>query len=248
MSKSRGNVVGAIDMAEKYGADTGRLYTLFAAPPEKDLEWSEESIEGSWRFLNRVFRLIDKHAAALRSAPNWNFDSQGMSEKERDLIRITYQTMTRVTQDFESRWHFNSAIAQIMELTNEIYLAEPLENGVRPEIRKEVLQILTLLLAPMTPHIAEEMWEMLGNTSGLSKAAWPDLTGAQRDLSQDAEIEIPVQVNGRVRATLTVPPGIAQDDMVAKALAVPAVARHVDSKRVVKVIFVPNKLLNLVVK
>jgi len=248
MSKSRGNVVGAIDMAEKYGADTGRLYTLFAAPPEKDLEWSEESIEGSWRFLNRVFRLVDKHAEAVRAAKTWNFDPTGMTEKERDLIRVTYQTMTRVTQDFEKRWHFNSAIAQIMELTNEIYLAEPLENGVRPEIRKEVLQILTLLLAPMTPHIAEEMWEMLGNKDGLWNAPWPVLADAQLDLAKDNEVEIPVQVNGRVRATLKVPAGASEADVVAKAKSDPAVGRHLDGKRIVKVIFVPNKLLNLVVQ
>jgi leucyl-tRNA synthetase len=248
MSKSRGNVVGAIDMAEKYGADTGRLYTLFAAPPEKDLEWSEESIEGSWRFLNRVFRLIDKHAAAIRETKNWNFDAKGMSDKERDLIRVTYQTMLRVTQDFEKRWHFNSAIAQIMELTNEIYLAEPLENGVRPEIGKEVLQILTLLLAPLTPHIAEEMWEMLGNQDGLWNAPWPVLIDEQLALAKDNEVEIPVQVNGRVRTTLKVAAGASESGVVAKAKADPAVARHIDGKRIVKVIFVPNKLLNLVVQ
>jgi leucyl-tRNA synthetase len=248
MSKSRGNVVGAIDMAEKYGADTGRLYTLFAAPPEKDLEWSEESIEGSWRFLNRVFRLIDKHGPAIRETKNWNFDSKGMTDKERDLIRVTYQTMQRVTQDFETRWHFNSAIAQIMELTNDIYLAEPLENGVRPEIRKEVLQILTLLLAPMTPHIAEEMWEMLGNTDGLWNAPWPILANEQLELAKDNEVEIPVQVNGRVRATLRVPADISEADIVPKALAIPAVARHLDGKRIVKQIYVPNRLLNLVVQ
>jgi leucyl-tRNA synthetase len=248
MSKSRGNVVGAIDMAEKYGADTGRLYTLFAAPPEKDLEWSEESIEGSWRFLNRVFRLVDKHAGAIRGTQKWNFDPNGMSDKERDLIRVTYQTMLRVTQDFEKRWHFNSAIAQIMELTNEIYLAEPLENGVRPEIRKEVLQILTLLLAPMTPHIAEEMWEMLGNTDGLWNASWPVLLNEQLELAKDDEVEIPVQVNGRVRATLKVSVGLGETELVAKAKTDPAVARHTDGKRIIKVIFVPNKLLNLVVQ
>jgi leucyl-tRNA synthetase len=248
MSKSRGNVVGAIDMAEKYGADTGRLYTLFAAPPEKDLEWSEESIEGSWRFLNRVFRLVDKHAGAIRDTKNWNCSAQGLTEKERDLIRVTYQTMLRVTQDFEKRWHFNSAIAQIMELTNEIYLSEPLENGVRPEIRKEVLQILTLLLAPMTPHIAEEMWEMLGNGDGVWNAPWPVLIDEQLELAKDNEVEIPVQVNGRVRATLTVPAGISEAELVAKAKADPGVARHIESKRLVKVIFVPNKLLNLVVQ
>jgi leucyl-tRNA synthetase len=248
MSKSKGNVVGAIDMADKYGADTGRLYTLFAAPPEKDLEWSEESIEGSWRFLNRVFRMVDKHAAEIRGTKNWNFDSQGMSDKERDLVRVTYQTMTRVTQDFEKRWHFNSAIAQIMELTNEIYLAEPLENGVRPEIRKEVLQILTLLLAPMTPHIAEEMWEMLGNDDGLWNAPWPVLIEEQLELAKDSEVEIPVQVNGKVRATLKVPAGATEADIVAKAKLDPSVARHIESKRIVKVIFVPNRLLNLVVQ
>ena len=248
MSKSRGNVVGAIDMAQKYGADTGRLYTLFAAPPEKDLEWSEESIEGSWRFLNRVFRLVDKHAAPIRETRNWNFDAKGMTDKERDLIRVTYQTMLRVTQDFEKRWHFNSAIAQIMELTNEIYLAEPLENGVRPEIRREVLQILTLLLAPMTPHIAEEMWEMLGNRDGLWNASWPVLEREQLDLAKDDEVEIPVQVNGKVRTTLRVATGAAESDLVAKAKVDSAVARHVDGKSIIKVIFVPNKLLNLVVK
>jgi leucyl-tRNA synthetase len=248
MSKSRGNVVGAIDMAEKYGADTGRLYTLFAAPPEKDLEWSEESIEGSWRFLNRVFRLVDKHACAIHDTKNWNFDAKGMTEKEHDLIRVAYQTMLRVTQDFEKRWHFNSAIAQIMELTNEIYLSEPLENGVRPEIRKEVLQILTLLLAPMTPHIAEEMWEMLGNEGGLWNAPWPVLIDEQLELAKDNEVEIPVQVNGRVRATLKAPTGVSEADLVAQAKADPAAARHLAGKRIVKVIFVPNKLLNLVVQ
>jgi leucyl-tRNA synthetase len=235
-------------MAEKYGADTGRLYTLFAAPPEKDLEWSEESIEGSWRFLNRVFRLVDKHAASIRETKNWNFDPKGMTDKERDLIRVTYQTMLRVTQDFEKRWHFNSAIAQIMELTNEIYLAEPLENGVRPEIRSEVLQILTLLLAPMTPHIAEEMWEMLGNDQGLWNASWPVLEREQLELAKDDEVEIPVQVNGKLRTTLSVATGEAELDLVAKAKSDPAVIRHLDGKRIIKVIFVPNKLLNLVVK
>jgi leucyl-tRNA synthetase len=248
MSKSRGNVVGAIDMAEKYGADTGRLYTLFAAPPEKDLEWSEESIEGSWRFLNRVFRLVDKHASAIRGTKNWNFDAKGMTDKERDLIRVTYQTLLRVTQDFEKRWHFNSAIAQIMELTNEIYLSEPLENGVRPEIRKEVLENLTLLLAPMTPHIAEEMWEMLGHEDGVWNAPWPVLIDEQLELAKDNEVEIPVQVNGRVRTTLKVPAGLGEGELVAKAKADPAVARHLEGKRLVKVIFRPDKLLNLVVQ
>ena len=247
MSKSKGNVVGAEDMAEKYGADTGRLYTLFAAPPEKDLEWSEESIEGSWRFLNRVFRLIAKHAPALRGTKHWDLNPHGMSDTERALIRTTYQTMRRVTQDFETRWHFNSAIAQIMELTNEIYAAEPLEKEVRPEIRKEILQILTLLLAPMTPHIAEEMWEMLGHTGGLSHAPWPVLVAEQEELAKDDEVEVVVQVNGRVRGKLKLPAGTSQDEVVALAKVEASVVPHLTGKRIVKIIFVADKLVNLVV-
>jgi leucyl-tRNA synthetase len=247
MSKSRGNVVGAIDMAEKYGADTGRLYTLFAAPPEKDLEWSEESIEGSWRFLNRVYRLVEKHAGSLRTVGDWDLNPKGMTEKERELIRFTYKTMRRVTQDFETRWHFNSAIAQIMELTNEIYSLEPLEQNVRPEIRKEVIRILTLLLAPMTPHLAEELWEMLGHDNGLWNAVWPDLIEGQIQLAKDEEVEIPVQVNGRLRGKVKVAAGTAEEEVVKLAQAEPSIAHHVNGKRIVKRIFVPDKLLNLVV-
>jgi leucyl-tRNA synthetase len=247
MSKSRGNVVGAMEMADKYGADTGRLYTLFAAPPEKDLEWSEESIEGAWRFINRVFRLVDRHAHPLRDTGPWNFSPQGLSEKERDLVRATYETLRRVTQDFESRWHFNSAIALIMELTNEIYAQEPIEKGVRPEIRKEILEMLTLMLAPMTPHLAEELWEMLGHDDGLWKASWPILAEAQKDLARVEEVEIVVQVNGRVRARMKVAAGLGEAELIPKALAEPAVAQHINGKRVVKQIVVPDKLVNLVV-
>jgi leucyl-tRNA synthetase len=247
MSKSRGNVVGAEEMAQKYGADTGRLYTLFAAPPEKDLEWSEESIEGSWRFLNRVYRLVDRHAGSLRAVGNWDFSPKGMTEGEKELIRFTYKVMRRVTQDFETRWHFNSAIAQIMELTNEIYAHEPMEKDVRPEIRKEILQILTLLLAPMTPHLSEELWEMLGHDDGLWNAKWPDLKEEQVELAKDEEVEIPVQVNGRLRGRVKVPVGAGADEVERLARADAVIAPHLAGKSVVKRIFVPDKLLNLVV-
>jgi leucyl-tRNA synthetase len=247
MSKSRGNVVGAEEMADKYGADTGRLYTLFAAPPEKDLEWSEESIEGAWRFLNRVYRVFDKHAAALQGVKDWDFEPKGMSETERELIRLTYQTMQRVTQDFETRWHFNSAIAQIMELTNEIYACEPLEQNVRPEIRREVLQILTLLLAPMTPHLAEELWEMLGHPDGLWNAKWPGFVEERVQLAKNVEVEIPVQVNGKVRGRVTVAAGASQDEVMKRAQADAGVAGHLGGKTIRKVIFVADKLLNIVV-
>ena len=263
MSKSRGNVVGAEEMADKYGADTGRLYTLFAAPPEKDLEWSEESIEGAWRFLNRVYRMVEKHAGKAtgdekskdnaESAefaerkpqdPGANAAPGTPTEKERELLRKAHQTLRRVTQDFEGRWHFNSTIAQIMELVNAIYAAEPLEDGVRPAVQKEVLELVTLMLAPMTPHLAEELWEMLGHKDGLWTVAWPAIN---EELAKVDEVEIPVQVNGKVRGRVTVPPGATQDEVMKRATADAGVAGHLTGKTVRKVIFVQDKLLNLVV-
>jgi leucyl-tRNA synthetase len=244
MSKSRGNVVGAEEMAQKYGADTGRLYTLFAAPPEKDLEWSEESIEGSWRFLNRAYRLVDRHAAAIRGVKNGSTDVAGTTAKEKTLLRKTHQTLRRVTQDFETRWHFNSAIALIMELTNEIYGQEPLEEGARPEIRREVLELLTLMLAPMTPHLSEELWEMLGHKDGLWTVGWPSFS---EELARDDEVEVVVQVNGRVRGKLKVPAGTGEEEIVKRAQMEPGIRHHLAGQHIVKRIFVPDKLLNLVV-
>jgi len=249
MSKSKGNVVGAEDMCDKYGADTGRLYTLFAAPPEKDLEWSEESIEGAWRFLNRVFRLVTKHAAALAGTANRGgaaadaslFDN--LSAAEQSLLRKTHQTLRRVTQDFETRWHFNSAIALIMELTNEIYSHEPLEKNIRPEIVREALEKLTLMLAPMTPHLAEELWEQLGHKSGLAVEAWPQFS---EDLARENEVEIVIQINGRVRGKLKVPSGASQEEVVALAKTDPSMVAHLGNKEIKKIIFVPDKLINFV--
>jgi leucyl-tRNA synthetase len=152
--------------------------------------------------------------------------------------------LRRVGQDFETRWHFNSAIALIMEMLNEIQKQEPLEDGVRPEVRKDILEILTLMLAPMTPHLAEELWEMLGHTDGLWHTAWPPFDA---ELAKDEEVEVVVQVNGRVRAKLKVAAGLSEAEIVPKALAEPAVAAHIGGKRVVKWIVVPDKLVNLVV-
>jgi leucyl-tRNA synthetase len=244
MSKSRGNVVGAEEMAQKYGADTGRLYTLFAAPPEKDLEWSEESIEGSWRFLNRVYRLVDRHAAALRGVNCRRIDAAATTAKEKTLLRKVHQTLRRVTQDFETRWHFNSAIALIMELTNEIYAHEPLEEGVRPEVRNVILELLTLMLAPMTPHIAEELWEMLGHPDGQWIVPWPAFDA---ELAREHEVEIVVQVSGRVRGKVTVAAGTGEEEIVKLAQGEPGITHHLAGKRIVKRIFVPDRLLNLVV-
>jgi leucyl-tRNA synthetase len=255
MSKSKGNVVGAIDMADKYGADTGRLYTLFAAPPEKDLEWSEESIEGSWRFLNRVYRVVEKQKerypiADIRSQEARERNSaetqkagekSGPNEKERALLRKTHQTLRRVGQDFETRWHFNSAIAQIMELTNALYAAD---ESVSAEARQEVLEILVLMMAPMTPHLAEELWEMLGHTGGLWTVRWP---AYNEELAKENEVEIVVQVNGRVRGRRKVAAGASEEEVLKMAQADPGTAPHLAGKVIKKVVFVKDKLLNIVV-
>jgi leucyl-tRNA synthetase len=247
MSKSKGNVVGAIEMAEKYGADTGRLYTLFAAPPEKDLEWSEEAIEGAWRFLNRVYRVVEKNAERiavshkpLAGSPEGKPQEGALSEAEKGLLRKAHQTLRRVTQDFETRWHFNSAIAQIMELTNAVYAAEA---GVRAEVKKEVLEILVLMLAPMTPHLSEELWEMLGHEGGLWTVKWPAFNA---ELAKDEEVEIVVQVLGKVRGRLKVTAGTGEEEVVALAKKDPGVAAHLAGKSIVKVIFVQDKLVNIV--
>jgi leucyl-tRNA synthetase len=255
MSKSKGNVVGAIDMAEKFGADTGRLYTLFAAPPEKDLEWSEESIEGSWRFLNRVYRLVEKQRETYRSPSGANAQAKSGShvpaeaatykaviEKEKGLLRKAHQTLKRVGQDFETRWHFNSSIAQIMELTNALYAAE---EGVSAEVRQEVLEILVLMMAPMTPHLAEELWEMLGHSRGLWTVRWPAFNA---ELARDEEVEIPVQVNGKVRGRVKAAAGASQEQVVRLAQADPAIPAHLAGKAIAKVIYVQDKLLNIVLK
>ncbi|MCL5287816.1 MAG: leucine--tRNA ligase, partial [Acidobacteria bacterium] len=246
MSKSSGNVVAAMEMAEKFGCDTARLYTLFAAPPEKDMEWSEQSVEGCSRFLHRVFRLLDKHAARLRDvhAAGASLDLATASEKEKALLRKAHQTLKRVTKDLEIRWHFNSSIALLMELVNELHAAEPLTQDARPEVIKEVMQMLVLMMGPYTPHLSEELWEILGNTGGLGKVRWP---AYREDLAREEQHEVVVQVNGRVRSRIYVESGLSEEELVARAIADPKVAPLVNGKRVVKRIVVPEKLVNIVV-
>ena len=248
MSKSRGNVVGAIDMADKYGCDTGRLYTLFAAPPEKDLEWSEEAIEGSARFLNKAYRLVAKHADRLRKIQTdltQKTDFSAANAKEKLLIRRTHQTLKRVTNDFEARWHFNTSVALLMELVNAFQAQEPLETDVNPMLLKRGLEILVLMMAPMTPHIAEELWEMLGHAEGLSKAKWP---AYREDLTKEETYEVVVQVNGKVRGKILAQEGWDEEETSQRAQSDPRIAEIIRGKQVVKVIVVLRKLVNIVVK
>jgi leucyl-tRNA synthetase len=163
-------------------------------------------------------------------------------EKERELLRKAHQALRRVSHDLEARWHFNSSIAQIMELTNAIYA---LENNVRPEVRIEALEILVLMLAPITPHLAEELWEMLGHSGGLWTVKWPAFNP---ELAKEEEVEIVVQINGRVRGKLKVAAGASQDEVMKLANAEPGIQPQLAGKTIVKVIYVQDKLLNLVVK
>jgi leucyl-tRNA synthetase len=245
MSKSKGNVVGAMEMAEKYGADTGRLYTLFAAPPEKDMEWSEASVEGCARFLNRVFRVVERHAFYVHDHAAGIGDLAGATEKEKVLLRKTHQSLRRVTHDLEERWHFNSAIAVLMELVNEIHAQEPLAEGVRPTVAKEILELLTLMLAPMSPHLAEELWEMLGHSGGLMRASWPQF---RAEFAAEEQVEIIIQLNGKVRGKVVADVGLGEEALVVLAVAEPKVAQLLDGKQVVKRIVIPDKLVNLVIK
>ena len=249
MSKSKGNVVGALEMADKYGCDTGRLYTLFAAPPERDLEWSEQGIEGCSRFLSRLYRLIARHAEALgpaasNSAASASATSQAnASAKEKALRRKAHQTLRRVTHDFEARWHFNSSIALIMELVNLIQTQEPLEEGARPEVIRETLELLTVMLAPMAPHLAEELWSMLGHAEGLGKARWPEYVAA---LAAEEQVDIVVQINGRVRGRIQCEPGLDEDELADRVFTDARISQLLAGQKISKRVVVRDKLVNVV--
>jgi leucyl-tRNA synthetase len=248
MSKSKGNVVGALEMADKYGCDTARMYTLFAAPPERDLEWSEQGIEGCSRFLNKVYRLVAKHADRVRNIQTdqaAQTDFASATAKEKTLVRKAHKTLKRVTNDFEVRWHFNSSVALIMELLNELQGQEPLDAEVSPVILKGVLEILVLMLSPITPHIAEELWEKLGHPSGLLDVKWP---AYREDLTHEEQVEVIIQINGRLRGKMLVDDGLSDDETSAKALNDPRISVLVAGKEILKIIVVPKKLVNIVLR
>ncbi len=251
MSKSKGNIVGAIEIADQYGCDTARLYTLFAAPPEKDLEWSEQAIEGASRFLHRVHRIVTSHSATARSAPRnpAGYGPAELTPKERALLRRTHQTLRRVTRDFDQRWHFNTSVAGLMELVNEISAQEPLEVGASPAVIRETLELLTLMLAPLAPHLAEELGAELGHTTGIAAACaagqrmWPEF---HAELAREDEFEIVLQVNGKMRGKIVVEGGLSDEELGRRALTDRRISSAIDGKQVRKTIVVPNKLVNIV--
>jgi leucyl-tRNA synthetase len=245
MSKSKGNTIAPDDVIARYGADTLRLYILFAAPPELAMEWSESGIEGPHRFLQRAWRLVDRHAAALASEPRGPVGTE-LPPAAKDLRRKVHQTIDKVTRDVEERIQLNTAVAALMELVNEIYRveAEVQAGPSRPALR-EALETLVLLLNPFTPHVCEEMWTRLGHDGGLVRAAWPAFdAGAAREDS----VELAVQVNGKVRGRVVVPAGAGEDVVRERALAEPRVAEHLHGKEIVKFVVVPGRLVSVVAK
>jgi leucyl-tRNA synthetase len=255
MSKSKKNVVDPDELLEQHGADTIRIFSLFAAPPERDLEWSDEGVQGAFRFLNRVWRLAEERAAALAGAAPPS-DGAG-DEAVRELRRATHQTIQRVTRDLEQDFHFNTALAALMELTTALTrFQEQLPAGAeapdRPlDLARDRLQAfaegvraLLTMLAPFAPHMAEELWEMLGHRESVFRQPWPV---ADPRLAQEDTVELVVQVNGKLRARLPVPRGSAEARLRELALRDPRVQQWIGGKGVRKVVVVPDKLVNLVV-
>jgi leucyl-tRNA synthetase len=249
MSKNLGNVVSPDEMVERYGADATRLYSLFAAPPDRDLDWQETGIEGIQRFLGRVYRFYLRNPAGRSGAPETGQTPslQSLAPEARAIQRKLHQTIKRVSHDFQGRWHFNTCIAAIMELVNDIYGAEDAIAGGRvpASLILDVQRNIALLLAPMAPYLAHELWEMTGETSNLLKVPWPKYDAA---LAAEDEIEIPVQVNGKLRGLVIVPAAATEDQIKQTALADEKVRGAIAGKQVVKVIVVPKKLVNIVVK
>jgi leucyl-tRNA synthetase len=246
MSKSKGNVVSPDLMIERYGADATRMYALFAAPPDRDLEWQEEGVAGISRFLARVYRLATKYAMTMQTASGGSH-SAGGSPAEGRVLRKLHQTIAKITQDFSGRWHFNTSIAAIMELVKEIAGSEAaMDSGeISPGAVAEVFRNLVLMLAPLAPFFAAEMWEQIGGEGVVFRTAWPV---ANEELAREDEIEIPVQVNGKLVNVVKVPSGSDEAAVKAAALADEKVKARIEGKTVVKVIVVPGKLVNLVVK
>jgi leucyl-tRNA synthetase len=249
MSKSLGNVVSPDDMVARYGADATRLYTLFAAPPDRDLDWQDQGVEGVYRFLARLQRFITENPIRVTDLKSRDYDVAALSPEARKVLRKLHQTIQRITDDFQGRWHFNTSVAAMMELLNACMVKQELfaAGSTAPEaFRAEVQHKLVLLLNPFAPYLAAELWSVLGeDASTLLRHPWPQADPA---LAKEDEVEIVVQFNGKVRARLTVAHDAADDDVREAALKDAKVTEALAGKQIVKIVIVKNKLVNIVVK
>lgn len=244
MSKSKGNVVDPSILIEKYGADTVRLFSLFAAPPERDLDWSDKGVEGAYRFLNRVYRFVTDNIEILCS--NGTAIPSRMTDSSRSLHRKTHQTIRKVTSDIDPKFHFNTAISAVMELTNTLYslTGEKAKEHPQPEIIKEAVEAILTLLSPMVPHFCEELWQRTNHSTPLVKTPWLEF---DPEAAKEDEITLVVQVNGKLRSRLQVASDMTEDAVKEKAMADKNIQKFIEGKTIRKVIVVKNKLVNIVV-
>ena len=246
MSKSKGNTVSPEDIIRKYGADTARLFILFAAPPDRDLEWNEQGVEGSYRFLGRLWRFVYRslqECPDLRGAQPVRPLSE-LSQAQRDILRVLHGTIKKVSEDIENRFNFNTAVSAIMELVNALYQYRD-KGDMDPAVLRSCLDNLILLIAPFAPHIAEELWTEMGYTRSVHREAWP---AYRPDALEREEIEVVFQINGKVRGRLTVPAAMEQGEVEEIILSMDRAKEAIGGKEVVKVVSVPGKLVNIVVK
>jgi len=243
MSKSKGNVIDPNYLIEKYGADTSRLFSLFAAPPEKDLEWSDKGVDGAFRFLNRLWGIVYKNSGNLSNAKSGIVAITAMQPSAAGLYKKTHQTIKKVTTDIEREYHFNTAIAGLMELVNEITAFEPKTEEDWTAYKFSIEQII-LLLSPFSPHIAEELWEATGNTPSVFDRKWPEWN---EEAAKEETIELVVQVNGKVRSKMMMPAGTPDDEIRRMALEDKKIGESIGGKEIKKVIVVRGKLVNIVI-
>ncbi len=244
MSKSKANVVDPEKVIEKYGADTVRLYTLFAAPPERDFEWKESGIEGAYRFLNRLWDFVIENLPKVKDIEAQKIDQQNLSKEGKEIRRKTHETIKKFSQEMEKDYQFNTAIASIMELLNKLEKFQP-QQSEDYKVLKEAIEVILKLLYPITPHICEELWERLGKKTYLYRENYPVY---DPEALKKEEVEIPVQVNGKVRARIVIPFGADQEEVLKIATSTEGIKKYLEGKQIRKVIYIPNKLLNIVVK
>jgi leucyl-tRNA synthetase len=246
MSKSKGNVVDPDYLIERYGADTARLFAVFAAPPERDLDWSDQGIEGASRFLHRLWRIVERGQGWLGAGRSVATGAV-LRGAARDLRRLTHRTIARVSEDVERRLHFNTAVAAIMELVNgfaDLVQAEPPADAALRSAVYDALMTTIVVLAPFVPHVTSELWEAVGGVGSLAEVPWPAVDEAA--LAED-EVEMVVQVNGKVRGRLTVAPDTPEEEILARALAQERVQAHITGKTIRKTLVVPGRLVSIVV-
>ena len=245
MSKSKKNVIDPNVLLDEYGADTTRLFCLFAAPPERDLEWSEQGVEGSYRFLQRVWRLAERWLPLLTACEGGPIDSQELNAPLGELNRKTHETIKRVTQDIEERFHFNTVISAVMELVNAMQaLEESGSDSAGCRVMRFALETSVLLLSPIVPHFCEELWEALGHGKSILLSQWPSFDDAA---TVKDEVEVVVQVNGKLRSRFSAALDADDNTLKQTALADERIVRFVDGKPIKKVITIKNKLVNIVI-